>query len=110
MSDTERMLRDVHPAEVALSDGRLFVGVRAFLTNERLVIWKEDRATREIKNVLELKVKFTEAKPSRETLLDGQRIEVFSDEATATINRGRGCGCGSKLKALSPPTNWTRER
>ena len=99
------MLRDVHPAEVVLSDGRVLTGVRAFLTTQRLIVWKLN-ASKECEKVIEMSVKFTDVQASRSTLGAGERLEVFSDEATAIINRGRGCGCGSPLKALSTPIRW----
>ena len=100
-------MRDVHPAEVVVSDGTVLTGVRVFLTTERLQVWRAD-AHREMSLVLDLPVCFTEAKPSRNTLQQGERLEVFSDEATVVVNKGKGCGCHSPLKALGTPVAWVQ--
>jgi hypothetical protein len=103
----ETMVRDVHPAEVSLSDGRLISPARVFITSERLIIWKEDKE-RNISKVLETAVTFTDSEKTRNSLNAGQRIEVYSDEVTAIINKGLGCGCHSKLKALGTPVPWSK--
>jgi hypothetical protein len=104
------MVRDVFPAEVVvhgLSDeARMLTGVRVFVTTERCTIWRLDEAKEFV--TMEFTDTTTDAKPSRNTLQEGERLSVTREDITITINKGRGCGCGSKLKALAPPINWTR--
>jgi hypothetical protein len=98
----ERLLRDVHPAEVVLSDGRMFIGVRVFLTDQRVIVWKEER-DRQVSKALDLPITFTPADRSRNTLGANERLEFFSDEVNGVINKRKGCACSSQLKALGLP-------
>jgi hypothetical protein len=108
VSDDERMVRDVFPAEVVFTDGTVLTGVRVFVTTERCMIWALDDK-KELVNVHALYNTTTDAKPSRNTLQEGERVAIDVDNLQRlVVNKGRGCGCGSKLKALSPPINWTR--
>ena len=109
MSD-ERMVRDIFPAEVVVhglgDETRMLTGVRVFVTTERCTIWRLNEAKEFV--TMEFTGTSTDAKPSRSTLQEGERINIERDDISITVNKGRGCGCGSKLKALSPPINWTR--
>lgn len=102
------MVRDVHPAEVSLSDGRFMTGARAFLTTERLIVWRSDR-NRQVYKALEVPVTFAETVVrTRNTLGAHERLEVFSNDVTVSINKGQGCGCHSPLKALPTPIPWAK--
>jgi hypothetical protein len=102
------MVRDIHPAEVALKDGTVLTGVRVFVTTERCVVWTEDKTVGKVRKALEFVVFESDATPSRSTMGAGERFEVIGLTDGIIINKGRGCGCGSPLKALTPPVNWTR--
>lgn len=103
---TEIMVRDIHPAEVVLSDGRVLTGARVFITTERFIVWTQD-ARRNITKTVELPLTTTTADRSRATMQDGQRFEVSGESYTAIVNKGNGCGCHSPLKGLGSPVGWS---
>ncbi|HET6866293.1 MAG TPA: hypothetical protein VFH80_10230 [Solirubrobacteraceae bacterium] len=105
---TERLVRDVHPAEVALPDGRVLTNVRAFVTDRRLLVYWAT-PNRQIVRQLDAELEQPCSVPaSRGTLSANARLEVrLADGSTAWVNRGRGCGCSSPLKALAAPVSWT---
>ncbi len=103
----ELMRRDVHPAEVALPDGRVLTGLRVFVTARRLLGYQAMHGGN-IVNVLCLELAQPCSVPAdRSTLMAGRLECRLADGATAWVNRGRGCGCHSPLKALAPPVGWT---
>ena len=102
------MVRDIHPAEVVTKKGAVLTGARVFLTNKRCAVWVADRESGRLSKPIEFEVVESDAVPSRNTLGEGERIEVVGLVEGLIINKGKGCGCGSKLKALNPPINWTR--
>lgn len=104
----ERLIRDVHPAEIALPDGRVLTGVRVFITDRRLLAYHAT-PDRRITRALSLELAQPCSVPaSRGTLPANGRLEVhLADGGTAWVNRGRGCGCTSPLKALASPVSWT---
>jgi hypothetical protein len=102
----ERLVRDVHPAEVSMPDGQVLTGVRVFVTSERLIVFSAD-AQRQIRQVLNTPLAQPCSVPaSRNTLGAGALEARLADGGTAWINRGQGCGCSSPLKTLGPPVPW----
>lgn len=102
----ERLVRDVHPAELALPDGQVLTGARVFVTSERLLAY---RATpdRRIERAVDLELAQPCSVPASRNTLHGALEVRLADGGTAWINRGRGCGCSSPLKALAAPVSWT---
>lgn len=112
LDDDEVMVRDVFPAEVSLSDGRLFRQVRVMVTSHRIVAWKANAETMKPEVVLNERIHYTSSPRSRGSLNIDERIEVHSETFTGSINRGKGCGCGSTgllLKALPTAAPWSRK-
>ena len=108
MSDPERLVRDVHPADLLLPDGSLLRDVRVFVTTRRLLAYQAT-ADRKIERAASFDVDQPVSVPaSRNTLPVNGRLEVrLADGATAWVNRGHGCGCHSPLRAMSGPVSWT---
>jgi len=102
----ERLVRDVHPAEVSLPDGRVLTGVRAFITTSRMLVYRAT-ADRRIERALELELADPCSVPASRNSLRGALEVRLADGGTAWVNRGRGCGCHSPLKALAAPVSWT---
>ena len=105
VTDAERLVRDVHPAEVLMADGELLRGVRAFVTSRRLLIFTA-RPDGSIERPRRLAVEQPCSVPASRGTLVGSLECRLADGSTVWINRGRGCGCGSPLKALAPPVPW----
>lgn len=102
----ERMMRDVHPAEISLPDGTVLTDVRVFVTDQRMVAYRAT-ADREIVQALAVDLQQPCSVPASRSTLQG-RLEVrLADGETAWVNPGQGCGCHSPLKALSTPVTWT---
>lgn len=100
---TERLLRDVHPAEVLVGE-RLIRDARVFLTSRRLLVFTAGSAG--IERALEIEVRQPCGVDANRGTLQG-RLEIpLPDDTTVLVNPGRGCGCGSPLKALGPPVGW----
>jgi hypothetical protein len=97
----ERLLRDVHPAEVYATGFTAPIEARVFVTTERVQIWVEHG--REMA-FTEYRLTGEPPEPRRDTLA-GQ-LHLDTSGGTLHISRGRGCGCHSSLKALAPPVNW----
>lgn len=103
----EHLVRDVHPAEVALPDGRVLAGVRVFVTSHRLLAYTTT-PNRWIEQALDLALEQPCSVPANRGTLGAGRLEVrLADGSTAWVNRGHGCGCGSPLKSLAAPVSWT---
>lgn len=102
----ERLVRDVHPAEIALPDGTVLTGVRVFVTNRRLIAYRAT-ADRRIERVLDVALEQPCTVPASRGSLIGRLEARLADGGTAWINRGQGCGCHSPLKALTGPVSWT---
>lgn len=102
----ERLVRDVHPAEVSLPDGRVLTGVRTFITTQRLLVYQAT-ADRQIERAEDLDLAQPCSVPANRGSLQGALEVRLADGSTAWVNRGRGCGCGSPLKALGAPVSWT---
>lgn len=100
---TERLHRDVHPAEVTLED-RAMTGVRVFVTSERLLAYQAHAG--QIHQVLDEPLAQPASVPASRSTLQGSLEVRLADGRTAWINRGAGCGCGSPLKALVAPVGW----
>lgn len=104
---TERLHRDIHPAEVSLPDGGLLTGVRCFVTTHRLIAYHAT-PDRKIEVVLDVPVEHPCTVPADHSSLGNGRLEVrLADGSTAWVNSGQGCGCGSPLKAMGAPVSWT---
>jgi hypothetical protein len=93
----------VFPAEVLLSDGSLLIGVRAFVTTERLIVWREFEGQ---SPGIVLEMRLAEPGSIQPSHDQSERVEIAGLTSWAILNRGRGCGCGSKLKALGSPVPW----
>jgi hypothetical protein len=103
----EVLARDVFPAEIALPDGQVVTGARAFVTSHRLIAYVVTGDRRIVRAVnLDLTVPGA-VEASRNTLVAGQ-LECPVAGGSAWVNRGRGCGCGSPLNALASPVPWSR--
>ena len=102
----EFLVRDIHPAEVLLPDGKLLTRCRVFVTSKRVQVWREN-----LQRMPFLEVEITLADPdsvveSKATMMRNDRLEIVGLHGHAYINKGRGCDCGSSLKALSAPASW----
>lgn len=106
MASGERLVRDVHPAEVSLPDGRVLTGLRVFVTNRRLFAYHAT-PDRRIERALLLDLAQPCSVPASRNTLQGALEVRLADGTTAWVNRGRGCGCSSPLKALASPMSWT---
>jgi hypothetical protein len=105
--EAERLIRDVHPAELLMPDGSMLRDVRVFVTTRRLVAY---RATGHgaIDVAVELELQVPGTVPADRGTLGQAALECrLATGETVWINRGQGCGCGSPLKALAPPVSWT---
>lgn len=102
----ERLVRDVHPAELALPDGTVLTGVRVFVTSHRLIAYRAT-ADRQIEKAVELDLQQPCSVPASRGSLIGRLEARLADGGTAWVNRGQGCGCHSPLKALAGPVSWT---
>lgn len=100
---TERLHRDVHPAEVTIGD-RVLRDLRVFVTSHRLLAFQA--VAGKIEPLLELQVAEPCSVPRDRGSLHGALEVRLADGSTAWVNRGQGCGCGSPLVALSAPVGW----
>lgn len=102
----EKLIRDVHPADVLLPDGRMVTGARVFVTSHRLLAYNV-QGHGDIVQALDVELEQPGTVPaSRGTLGNGRLEARLADGSTAWINRGAGCGCHSPLKALAAPVKW----
>lgn len=101
--DTERLHRDVHPAEVTIGD-RVLRDLRVFVTSHRLLAFQA--VAGRIEPLLELEVAEPCSVPRDHGSLQGSLEVRLADGSTVWVNRGAGCGCGSVLKAQTPPVSW----
>ena len=101
----ERLVRDVHPAEISLPDGRVLKDVRVFITSHRMTAYHT--ADGRIERALEVELERPCTVPANRGTLQGSLEVRLADGSTAWVNRGRGCGCHSPLKALGAPVSWT---
>jgi hypothetical protein len=99
----ERLVRDVHPAEVAL-DGHVLTAVRVFVTTGRLLALQVQAG--KITPVLDEPVSEPVSVPASRSSLHGSLEVRLADGRTAWVNRGAGCGCGSALRTIAPPVSW----
>lgn len=91
------------PAEVVMPDGRVLVNVRAFVTTERFVVWRELK-DKTLEKVID--VALSEPVDRSTDKLTGP-LEIFTLTQGFLVNQGKGCGCRlTRLKALSPPAEW----
>lgn len=103
MTDGERLLRDVFPAEVFWPElSEKPIPCRVFVTTHRVIAHVEANG---------MTAKWTEsmliAEPpeaDRGTLF-GQ-IHLDTADGPVHISRGRGCGCHSMLKLVERPVDW----
>jgi hypothetical protein len=103
---TESLVRDIYPADVVEVGGRVWSKCRAFITTERLVVWKKDRQG-VLDKVLDVKL----AEPGSITASAENEPAFAIEIATLTrgylVNKGHGCRCrGGSLLALNPPAAW----
>jgi hypothetical protein len=106
VEQAERLVRDVHPAEVTVGE-RVLRDVRVFVTTTRLLAY---RATGDggIEIALELDLEQPCSVPASRSSLGAGALEArLADGSTAWVNRGQGCGCHSILKQLAAPVGWT---
>ena len=102
----ESLLHDVFPAEVLLPSGKVLTNVRAFVTDERIIVWQLDRQLG-CKIALEFAVTELNGEPTKNS-----RLEVFGLTQSAIVNKGAGCGCGGGmivLKTLPRPAEFKKE-
>ena len=106
--EVERLCRDVFPAELAMPDGQIHQGVRAFVTTHRVIAYAE--ADRKIipEPVVDVALLEPGSVPASRNSLFGA-LECRTASGTVWVNRGRGCGCHSSLGALASPISWTGE-
>jgi hypothetical protein len=105
--EPERLIRDVHPAELLMPDGVVLKSVRVFVTTTRLLAFRSSEHG-EIYLAFEEGVQIPGTVPADRGTLGQAALECrLASGETAWINRGQGCGCGSPLKALAPPVSWT---
>lgn len=104
--DAERLVRDVHPAELLMPDQTLLRDVRVFITSRRLVAFAA-RADGSIERAVDVELEQPCSVPASRASLTGSLEARTADGQTVWVNRGRGCGCHSPLKALAPPVPWT---
>ena len=103
---SERLCRDVHPAQVTTDDGRVLGrAVSVFVSDSRIVIYErgEDRTVKR-SHVLPM-VDHGAIEAGRGSLNGGQleaRVTMPDGEQTRVwIAQEPGCGCGSPLKYLA---------
>lgn len=110
VADVELLVRDIHPAELALPDGTVVRDVRVFVTTRRLLAFRAS-AHGQIERCLSVDVQVPGTVPANRGTLGQAALECrLADGDTVWINRGHGCGCGSPLKALASPVPWTAPR
>jgi hypothetical protein len=98
----ERLARDAFPVEVLDSrDGTFATGCRAFVTTERILVWREVGGR---PDVLLNEPVTEQVERNRGSL--GSHLSVEVEGGTIHLSRGRGCGCHSVLRALPPPVAW----
>lgn len=102
---TERLHRDVHPAEMLLPSGTLVRDLRVFVTSKRLLAFVARNGR--IEQALELEVAQPCSVPRDRGTLRGSLEVRLADGSTVWVNRGQGCGCHSMLKTLGQPVGWT---
>lgn len=104
------MRRDVHPAEVLTSDGRLLTGVRAFVTTERLIVVGHDQETDAMDRLVDVQLEEHRSVEGDGGTLGQATLEVRTVDGLVIVNQGYGCGCGSPLKRLGLPVPWRAEQ
>jgi hypothetical protein len=103
---SELLVRDVYPADVVEVGGRVWSKCRAFVTTERLVVWKKDK-----RGVLDKVVDVVLGEPGAITASASNELPTVLEVPTLTrgylVNKGAGCRCrGGALLALNPPAPW----
>jgi hypothetical protein len=103
---SESLVRDVYPADVVEVGGRVWSKCRAFVTTERLVVWKRDK-----RGVLDKVVDVVLGEPGAITASASNDLPTVLEIKTLTrgylVNKGAGCRCrGGSLLALAPPASW----
>jgi hypothetical protein len=101
----ERLMRDVHPAELLLPDGSVVRDARVFVTSRRLLAFRVGDGG--IEKAADLELEQPCSVPADRGSLRGRLEARLADGGTVWINRGSGCGCGSPLRALAGPVSWT---
>ena len=104
MSD-ERLVRDIYPAEVVEVGGRVWTKCRAFVTTERLIVWKLTRGV--LDKVVDVKLGESNAITASTSDDLAETLEIPTLMRGYLVSRGHGCRCrGGLLLALAPPASW----
>ena len=103
--DTERLMRDVVPAEVHAPGHSPHVqqSARVFVTDRRVQVW----VTGPDGPVALVDEALTGPVPERNRgTLGREQLHLETAAGPVHVSRGRGCGCGGGLRQVDPPAAW----
>jgi len=72
---TERMCRDVHPAEILMPDQQVLTGLRIFITTHRAIGYQAT-PDRRIEQAFELRLATPGSVPASRAMLQGGQLEL----------------------------------
>lgn len=104
-SGTERLVRDVMPAEVHAPGHSPHVQLeaRVFVTDRRVQVWVRGPDG----PVALVDEELTAEAPERNRgTLGREQLHLETAAGPVHVSRGRGCGCGSGLRAVDRPAEW----
>ena len=103
---SERLHRDIHPAEVIFRGGydRHPTRCRVMVTSERVIVWAQTGPNASPEIIVDDPI--AGDVPARDRSTQFGELVIETEQGTLIVAKGEGCGCRSPLKYVQPPVAW----